>query len=92
MDDAYRRAGMLRSFFRFLTLAVIVYAFIIVLCVWEFTIGIKYSIKKLYRGNIMLDNCRYSAILETGLKDSNEPTKHSQTDPDHSRLDRGELH
>jgi hypothetical protein len=33
----------------------IAYILIILLCVWEFTIGIKHSIKKLYRVNIMLN-------------------------------------
>jgi hypothetical protein len=66
--------------------AVILYSF----CIWEFTIGIKKSIKQLYRGNILLDMCRYSAILYSG-RGQHEPTKHSKTDSDHSGFGGGKF-
>lgn len=92
MDDAHRRASMLNRFFEFLGAFGIVYLVAIVLLAWEFTIGIKNSINKLYKGHIVLDNRRYSAIIQAGLEDSNESAKHSQADSDHSGLDRRELH
>jgi len=40
--------------------AIILYVF----CVWEFTIGIKQSIKKLFKGYILLDICLSSATIK----------------------------
>jgi hypothetical protein len=55
MDDAHRRASMLNKFFDFLAALGIVYLVVMALFAWEFTIGIKNSIKRLYNSNIMLD-------------------------------------
>jgi hypothetical protein len=45
-----RRTQMMVSFLKFLIGAAITYVIVILLCVWEFTIGIKESIKNLLMG------------------------------------------
>ena len=54
VDSDDRRAHMLATFLKFLFVAGGVFLIVIVLCVWEFTIGIRKSIKKLYNVNITL--------------------------------------
>jgi hypothetical protein len=46
------RTEAIIKFLRFLLGAAIAYVITSILCVWEFTIGIKKSIKKLYTGKI----------------------------------------
>jgi hypothetical protein len=47
-----RRTEAMVVFVKFLLGAAIAYAILSILCIWEFTIGIKKSIKHLYRGHI----------------------------------------
>jgi hypothetical protein len=66
--------------------AIILYFF----CVWEFSIGIKQSIKKLFKVHFVLDICRYIAyIVPVGHGD--ESAKNSETRTDHSGSGRRKL-
>jgi hypothetical protein len=49
-DSYNRRESMVDDFVRFLKIAAVVFLVELALCVWEFTIGIKKSIKNLYKG------------------------------------------
>ncbi len=66
--------------------AVIFYIF----CIWEFSIGIKKSIKLFLNSHFVLDICRYIAYIMPRLK-VNESARHSKTDADHSGSSRGKL-
>jgi hypothetical protein len=66
--------------------ALIFYAF----CIWEFSIGIKRSINKLFTVHLMLDISRYIAYI-VPIRHGNESVKHSETRPDHSGTGRGQL-
>jgi hypothetical protein len=70
-------------FLAFLEGAGIGYAILAFLCVWEFTIGIKESIKEIFNASIKLDPCRCIAYISP-RKIRNEPARHGETRSDHS--------
>jgi hypothetical protein len=66
--------------------AAILYLF----CFWEFIIGIKRSIKKLFNDVIMLDICRFIAYI-VPRSNGDESTRQCETVTDHSGAGRGKL-
>ena len=90
LSDGDKRTDAMVAFIWYVIIAAVIYVIVSVLCIWEFTIGIKESIKNIFNGQFMLDIRRYIAYIMPRLT-SHESARRCQTGTNHSGSGRREL-